>query len=278
MVSVLRKFANALVLTALCCSLCLPAIAADPSGEAPKPPSPANVLVERIPDSTVQFEMVRIPAGTLTVPDASDPAKTTAVAIKAFWLQKTETTWDEYDAFMFLQNADDGKSADAVSRPSKPYGAPDRGFGHKGYPVISVTCNAAQQYCKWLSALTGRKYRIPTEHEWEYACRAGATAIPEDKLSEYAWFWEEKTHPVGKKKANAWGLHDMLGNAGEWCIGRDGKPVLCGGTYQNTGKKVGPAARAHETPGWTASDPQTPKSTWWLSDGPFAGFRVLRED
>ena len=136
---------------------------------------------------------------------------------------------------------------DAESRPSHPYGAPDRGFGHDGYAAISETSRAAMQFCVWLSAKTGKKYRLPTEAEWEFACRAGGPGgkLDREELKKVAWFWEnseEQPHPVGKKAPNAWGLYDMLGNVGEWAIGLDGKPVLCGGTWQDKAGLVHPGA------------------------------------
>ena len=90
------------------------------------------------------------------------------------------------------------------------------------HPVVRISWNDADAFCKWLSKEEGKTYRLPTEAEWEYACRAGtstAYSFGDDRaeLAEHAWFDQSETHPVGKKKPNAWGLYDMHGNAEEWC-------------------------------------------------------------
>jgi formylglycine-generating enzyme required for sulfatase activity len=112
-------------------------------------------------------------------------------------------------------------------------------FRGEDCPVEKVTWYEAQEFCARLSQLTGNIYRLPSEAEWEYTCRAGASEYTEycfgdeeSQLEEYAWYEEEesglvqygsrhenesKTQPVGQKKSNAWGLYDMHGNVGEWC-------------------------------------------------------------
>lgn len=208
--------------------------------------------------------------------------------VKPFFMSANEITWEAFDVFVYKLDERDGKTtdgADAVTRPTKPYLPPDRGFGHDGFAAISMSHKTAAEFCKWLSATTGKTYRLPTEQEWEHACRAGSKgdfSFGSDAamLGEYAWYAgnaEGVPHAVGKKKANAWGLCDMHGNVQEWCVDAQGKPVTKGGSYRDAAEKLKISARALPESSWNASDPQIPKSSWWLSDAPFVGFRVVCE-
>lgn len=129
---------------------------------------------------------------------------------QALAVGKFEVTFDEWDACV---------SADGCAhRP------PDQGWGRGRRPVINVSWEDAKQYAAWLSDVTGKGYRLLTEAEWEYAARAGTTTQyhfgdSESGLDDHAWYSAnsgEMTHSVGGKRANAWGLHDMHGNAWEW--------------------------------------------------------------
>ncbi len=247
-----------------------------------------KVFVQEIPGTTVKFELVFIPDGEFVFADPTKGGQKRKVKVKGFWLGRTEVTWDEYDVFLYKLDLteDEEEETDAYARPSRPYGAPDMGWGHHGYPAINIHYQAAEQYCRWLSYKTKRKFRLPTEIEWEYACRAGSVweAAPfKDKalLDRLAWFAnnsQNKTNPVAQKQPNPWGLYDMLGNVAEWCQGVDGKPVVRGGSFKDPADKVHPGAREPFNPEWQASDPNQPKSKWWLTDAPFVGFRVLCEE
>jgi formylglycine-generating enzyme required for sulfatase activity len=91
----------------------------------------------------------------------------------------------------------------------------------KNYPVESVSWNDVQAFLEKLNTMDpGKNYRLPTEAEWEYACRAGTTGEQYGELDDIAWYWknsEDQTHPVAKMQSNAWGMYDMLGNVWEWC-------------------------------------------------------------
>ena len=262
---------------ALCALWLCAAAALAGKTDAPARPEPST---EKISGTLVTFEMVGVPAGEIMLADPAKKGAMRKIKVGPFWIGKNEVTWDEYDVFVFRLDEPAGvaNGSDAVAHPSKPYGAADRGFGHKGYPVINESFLGAESYCKWLSLKTGRKYRLPTEAEWEYACRAGKPEPDKLRLEQCAWFWQEKTQPVGKKSPNAWGLCDTLGNCAEWTVGLDGKPAVCGGCWQDMAKDCTPTKRQRQDESWQANDPQSPKSKWWLSDGAFVGFRVLRDE
>ncbi|MCC6661063.1 MAG: SUMF1/EgtB/PvdO family nonheme iron enzyme [Phycisphaerales bacterium] len=235
---------------------------------------PEKPFWQDVPPAAFRFEMVPVPGD----PDAG---------VKPFWIGRTELTWEAFDVYVYrLDEGDAGRGgADAVTRPTKPYLPPDRGFGHEGYAAISMSYKNAQGFCDWLSARSGRKYRLPTEAEWEAACRAGTKGTygfvdNPDRLGDYAWFKDNANgtpHPVGRKLPGGYGLVDVQGNVAEWVTGRDGQPVLKGGSYRDAAAALTVDARQPVDKAWNSSDPQVPKSTWWLSDGPFVGFRVVCE-
>ncbi|MEW6074314.1 MAG: SUMF1/EgtB/PvdO family nonheme iron enzyme [Planctomycetota bacterium] len=254
-----------------------------------------NPFTQAIPGTTLSFEMVPIPGGRVDVelPPAAGtagPGEIATVEVGPFYLGKVEVTWDLYDALVYRLDLETPAEVgpDGVTRPTTPYILTDRGFGHAGYPAISISSQGAESYCRWLSARTGRTYRLPSEAEWEWAARAGTPRATgrwwfgdeREKLKEHAWFLlsaSEVTHPVGQKHPNPWGLHDVYGNVAEWCTTAEGKHVLRGGSYLDRHPDATSFARAVPVRAWNATDPQVPKSPWWLSDGPFAGFRVLCE-
>jgi formylglycine-generating enzyme required for sulfatase activity len=231
---------------------------------------------ETIPGTVVSFEMVPVPGGTVTI--LGKP-----VSVEPFAIGRTEVTWDMYDVFALgLDDAKDQKGADAVSRPSQPYGAPDYGWGHSGFAAISIARQGAEEFCVWLSKKTGKTYRLPTEAEWAHAAAlaAGSAPLSSDRRDNLAWHSgnsEAKAHPVAKKQPDALGLYDLFGNAAEWVTTDDGTFVTRGGSFRDPAERVGPDARAVQDDSWQERDPQLPKSRWWLSDGPFVGFRIVRK-
>ena len=299
-----------------------PSASADGSSPTAKLAAPKG-YTESIPGSKVSFDMVPIPGGTYGMgsPDSekgrnADEGPRHLVTVRPFWMGKCEVTWDEYDLFWKARPGmkDDvepeaPKDADAVTRPTPPYADETFEHGREGHPVLCITHHAAMQYCRWLSVKTGKVYRLPTEAEWEYACRAGTKTAyffgdNLSKLGDYAWFAgnsDEKTHKVGTKKPNPWGLYDMYGNVMEWCLDTYAadtyknapadKPSLWpvvlptasrfpnvarGGSWTDEADQCRSATRRGSSKEWIKLDPQRPQSIWWLTSADFVGFRVVR--
>jgi formylglycine-generating enzyme required for sulfatase activity len=278
---------------------------------------------ETIPGSKVSFDLVPIPGGTYwrgSPPSekgrTADEGPQHRVTVRPFWMGKCEVTWDEFDLYWRARpgrphdkDPENPLGADAITRPTPPYADETWDMGREGQPVICITHHAAMQYCRWLSLKTGKAYRLPTEAEWEWAARAGTDTpyfFGDDpkKLGEYAWYADnsdDKTHKVGLKKANPWGLHDIYGNVSEWCVDHYNKetyatlprdkpslgPVVLptdlrfshvarGGSWLEEANRCRSAARRGSDKTWIRLDPQRPQSIWWLTSAEFIGFRVVR--
>lgn len=153
---------------------------------------------------------------------------------RGFWLAETEVTRGQYD--------------NVVGSIPSPTWAATRGPDMKQFPVENVSWHDAAEFCKRLSArLPGNTFRLPTEAEWEYACRAGDTTPRYGEIEDIAWVFantDEHTsgstghRPVGQKQPNAWGLHDMFGNVSEWCADWSG-PAATELSIDPTGPKFG---------------------------------------
>jgi formylglycine-generating enzyme required for sulfatase activity len=239
---------------------------------------PSAPLADTLPGTRLTWEMVPVPGGTATVPGPDGPVE---VEVEPFWIGRTEVPWELFDVFYLRLDVprDERTAVDARSRPSKPYGAPDRGYGHRGWPAISLTHGAAVRFAAWLSERTGHRYAVATDAQWQRAADLAFEGV--DREARDAMIWSSgnsmaTTHRVGTSAADGLGLHDLLGNAGEWVTGVDGTPWLRGGTFQDRADSITTSSRARQRPSWNQTDPQVPKSRWWLSDGPFAGFRLVR--
>ncbi|OHB68586.1 MAG: sulfatase-modifying factor protein [Planctomycetes bacterium RBG_13_63_9] len=280
---------------------------------------------EQIAETDETFDMVPIPGGKFMMGSSADEPKRNddegpqhEVVIEPFWMGKCEVTWNEYELWglgldqqrrMLLKKepTERDELVDAITRPTKPYSDMTSGMGKDGYPAICMSQLAARAYCKWLSAKTGRYYRLPTEAEWEYACRAGTTtaySFGDDagKLDEHAWHFansDDAYHKVGLKKPNPWGLYDMHGNVSEWVLDQyvpdyykqsEGKTttrplapattiyprVARGGCWDDDSEKLRSAARVGSTKDWNMQDPQIPQSIWYHTEVYCPGFRVVR--
>jgi formylglycine-generating enzyme required for sulfatase activity len=281
------------------------------AGKAPAGPAAAYKVT--IPNTTVTYGMAPIPAGEFLMGSAGpgaapDERPPHTVRLDAFWMQTHEVTWDSYLLFMFADQAKENERpdgvVDALSRPTAPHLEMSFGRGNNGFPAISMTQHAANKYAEWLSAKTGEYYRLPTEAEWEYACRAGSqSGLPTASLGDYAWFATNSAtanfsggtyHPIGTKKPNAWGLYDMLGNVMEWTLDQY-KPYAAGaaenpwvrsttsyphavrgGSWRDEAANVSCTARVASQAAWKMLDPQLPKSVWYMTNAQWLGFRLVR--
>jgi len=287
---------------------------------------------EKIPGSDITFKMIPIKGGKFKMgsPDAEegrneDEGPQIEIEVLPFWMEEHETTWKEFEQFAFhfvLLNRKEtdtltarDRIADALAQPTNLWGSSPahENKGKVGYPAAGMTMYAAQVYCKWLTALTGRYYRLPTEAEWEYACRAGSTTpfsfgSDDEDIDDYAWYFGNcfgEVEKIKQLKPNAWGLYDMHGNVAEWVLEHYAKDTYANrkpGTFaapvrppvtrigQDDGINIvrGGSADSQETTdlrsasrqqydeNWRMGDPQFPRSIWWLTDAPHVGFRVVR--
>ncbi|MHC4645007.1 MAG: formylglycine-generating enzyme family protein [Planctomycetota bacterium] len=289
----------------------------DVGGRNRELPSEYNETVTSGSGEKISFKMVPIPGGTFLMGSPQDePGRKDdegpqhQVRVDSFYLCATETTLELFMVYYEEMintggQAEQGKDEiDAITGPTPVYGDLTMGYGKK-HPAMGMTWHNAKTFCEWLSKRTGRKYRLPTEAEWEYACRAGTTNVfacgdDPNRLADFAWYKnssDSETHEVGRKTHNAWRLYDMLGNVREWVNDfynsgaytntTDDKPtinpqgpeegevhVARGGDYRSPIEDLRCAARAFEKKWWRDGDPQIPKSRWWLPQMDFIGFRV----
>jgi sulfatase modifying factor 1 len=216
-----------------------------------------ETFTEKIPGSSVSFKMVAIPGGSFDMGSkdseplrSDDEGPVRKVTLSPFWIGEIEVSWNEYLAF-FKATSSQGRTegqvvknrkADAISGATPPWGAPDQGWGKGNRPAITMSWHAANVYCKWLSKVTGKKYRLPTEAEWEYAARGGTVTpyffegdpkkFTSDGLLKrifkpdtstigsmvvYKVNSNSRTKEPSEIKANPFGLKNMSGNVSEFC-------------------------------------------------------------
>ena len=273
----------------------------------------------------ISFDMVLIPDGKFKMGSPvneagrkEDEGPQHEVSIDKFYLCTTEATIELFMAYYqetvsakkdFMVTQEQKKSdseVDAITGPTPVYGDMTMGYGTQ-HPAMGMTWHNAMTFCRWLSKKTGKEYRLPTEAEWEYACRAGTTSAfgvggNSEKLKDVAWYEESadsETSEVAKKKPNAWGLYDMSGNVREWvhdfyspdaykqaaaktpAVNPKGPEkgqvhVARGGDYSSPPEGLRCASRSFEEKWWRSGDPQIPKSIWYHTDALHVGFRVVR--
>jgi len=298
-------------------------------------------FTETIPGTTISFNMKAIPGGSYKIGSPedeqmreSDEGPQKEIRISPFFMAEIEVTWDAFLAF-YSATAAEGRSTDtegtrtqqdvdAISGPTPPYGQPDQNWGLGKRPAITMSFHAAETYCEWLSEVTGKTYRLPTEAEWEYAARGG-TETPyffegdptdfeekgffgrlfgksSDSINNYVFYEKNsqgKTMLPENILPNQFGLINILGNTAEFCSDwydenayenlQNGtldpkgpasgeERVIRGGSFRSSVGEVRSAARDFtKTEEWLKTDPQMPKSIWWLSDCNYVSFRVVCE-
>lgn len=272
---------------------------------------------EKIPSTDLSFDMVLVPKGSFLMgsPESEfahqiDESPLHKVTLDAFYMAEHELTWELFELF-FKQNKElfvklDNEKVmriDAISRPSPPYEDPSYGMGKAGFPAVSMSTYSALVFCKWLSTVTGRFYRLPTEAEWEYAARAGTTTAysfgdTTENIDHYAVYYKNSKGQyakVGSKKPNKWGLYDMHGNVAEWTLDEYKEEtyskekrtnpwiepagihprVIRGGSWDDDAEVLRSAARTASSTKLQRRDPQIPKSYWWFTDSNYVGFRLV---
>ena len=217
--------------------------------------------IETVPGTSASISMIAVPGGTFTMGSpASEPfhqadeAPQRQVEVSSFFMGEMEITWDQFWAF-YGETMSEGRTppakvyannsredVDAVSGPTPPFGFPDQGWGMGERPAITMTHYSAETFCQWLSLKTGKKYRLPTEAEWEYAARGGTSTpyffegSPTDYTNEGFWNGifgadttqinryviyvnnsKNRSQEPSKVLANPFGLKNMLGNVMEYC-------------------------------------------------------------
>ncbi|HBJ34639.1 MAG TPA: transcriptional regulator [Planctomycetaceae bacterium] len=286
---------------------------------------------ERIPGTDIQFEMIPVPGGSFKFgagesdgEKRDDEGPQVEIKVAPMWVAKTEVRWAEYKEYMRMyaifkefeaagtRLVTDENKADAITAPTELY---DPSFTYEygeepDQPAVTMTQYAAQQYSKWLSLLTHNQYRLPTEAEWEYACRAGSETAyhwgdDAEPIDDYAWYFDNSDAGpglVGTKKPNAFGLHDMHGNVAEWTVNQyteDGNAwlakwmkeqggvdatravnwptesspcVVRGGSWEMDAEELRAAVRlGSDDEVWKEEDPNFPRSPWWFTSDPARG-------
>lgn len=292
-----------------------------------------------IPNSSQIIDLVAVPGGSFLM--GSTETGQTEVELDPFWISRYEITWDQYNLFLEdsiedlrrelyqvfygvdIETADAISAptwteemlevlreseipADVISIPSPSWGDLTGGMGTSGYPAINITQYAALMFTKWLTIKTGDFYRLPTEAEWEFACRAGNygdyAPFYHPEIDDYAWHRgnsDRSYHRVDSKQPNPFGIHNMIGNVAEWTMDQffedyhdrlEGEPAINpwfkpdqlyprsvrGGSWMDQPEAASCLQRRGSDPSWKRNDPQLPKSLWWHTNAFHIGFRIVK--
>ena len=280
-----------------------------------------NFITNHFKNEVISFVMKKPPSGLYSFDDKNKNNQPISIQLNSFWMGIHEVTWDEYNIFMLTDKlrTKDGFLADLnnleneveiLARPTLPYHAMSFGMPEKKHPAISMTHHAAIKYTQWLSYITGRFYRLPTEAEWNYVFKNGYKNWNDilKNINKHAWFKDnsrESYHLIGSKLPNQWGFYDLLGNVSEWVLDqytenrydyfkekalennllvnpwiRSKKPyphTTMGGSWNDDFETI-KKKRMPSSSDWKSADPQIPKSIWYHTSAPWVGFRLVSTD
>jgi formylglycine-generating enzyme required for sulfatase activity len=238
----IQKFLDSLVSVKVASAVAGPAPTPTPTGTGPPPLTPA--VPQPIAIADLDLKMMGIPAGSFTMgsPDGEqgrsvvEGPQVRVTLSKSFWMGRTEVTQAQWEAIMgtdVLQQRDLYKKADTERRMKEEDDGLESNYAMAGegpkYPMYYVSWDDAMEYCRRLTEREraagrlpeGYQYTLPTEAQWEYACRAGTDGPYAGDHNAMAWYDDnsgKQTHEVATKAENNWGLCDMQGNVSEWCL------------------------------------------------------------
>lgn len=235
------------------------------------------------------FEMVLVPG---------DRSK----GVAPFYISRQEVTWEMYRAWSYCRDVEDVEEINrlikAGLRPTPLFGDPSVlvQINNEGNPARAVSRLSAESFCKWLTEVTGRRYRLPTEAEWEHALLAGG-GVPDD-VDSVAWHFDNAPYDeflgpdpgrtpasmsevpeAGTKQPNVLGIHDMLGSVSEWVIpANPAERALRGGNMRTRRDELVMGWReVEDRDAWFAAYPNEPKSLFWYPSYEFGGIRLVCE-
>ena len=221
--------------------------------------------------------MVRVPGGSVTIDGKTGD-------VEPFDIGRTEVTWDMYDVFALgLDASKDQEAGRGRAAVAAVWRARLR-MGSRRFPAISIARPAAEAFCDWLSKKTGKTYRLPTEAEWLHAATLarGGHRRCRDRREALAW------HRGNAAAQGAAGGEEAAGRARavrsvrqRRRVGHDRRRRSRRRAADRSAilpRRSGRPTRAVQDDSWQERDPQLPKSKWWLSDGPFVGFRIVRRE
>jgi len=228
-------------------------------------------FIETIPNSKVSFKMRPVKEGYLKE----------NLKINSFFIGEIEVSWNEYMLFLSETESEgrtDITNLDGLSGATPPWGNPDQGWGFGKRPAITMTHHAATVYCQWLSKRTGKNYRLPTRHEWEYAASLAFKNIP--MSADYVNINKQQTQKPDQVKPDELGLKHLFGNVKEFCStpshANPKAHVIKGGSFKSMPDNLSASLNEFtQHDNWLKTDPQIPKSIWWYSDCNDVGFRVV---